>query len=227
MNRKTIILFILCVFSVSLCAQQTENENDLYWQPDRKITFSDYQSESDTICVKYNKKYGMQMQSSIGFRWVVDVPKKRKGKIDKGYLVPVFCKNCSCILSEDSLGLKTDQLLFDITEVCARNARRELDAFQQSGNIDNPNEMFFVSVKNKWEENKSSFFATAIREILIEKQEGAYEKWRATTDELLEKTKEYATKPEDCYRFIVGKPIEKGYKKAKNIVGDLRNKNEK
>lgn len=226
MNREAIILFILYIFSGSLCAQQTENENDLYWQPDRKIAFSDYQSKSDTSCIEYNKEYGVHMQASIGFRWVVDVPEKWKGKTDKGYLVPVFCKNCSCILSEDSLELKTDQLLFDITEVCARNARRELDDFQKSGNINNPNEMFFVSIKNKWEENKRSFFGGAIREILLEKQEGAYEKWRATTDELLEDTKEYATKPKDCYRFITGKPIEKGYKMAKNIVGDMRSKNE-
>ena len=43
----------------------------------------------------------------------------------------------------------------------------------------------------------------------------------------LEKTKEFATKPEDCYRFIIKKPIEKGYKEAENIVGDLRSKKEK
>jgi len=226
MNRKFIILIVLCAISKNLGAQQTESENDLYWQPDRKINFSDYQSKSDTSCVKYYEKYGIKMSSSIGFRWVVDIPKKWKGKIDKGYLVPVFCKNCSCILSEDSLGLKTAQLLFDITEICARNARRELDNFQKSGNIDNPNEMFFISVKNKWEEEKTLFCGSAIREILLEKQEGAYEKWRQTTDEILEKTKEYATKPEDCYRIIVGKPIEKGYKIAKNIVGDMRSKNE-
>lgn len=226
MNGRAIILLVFCVMSGSLVAQQIENENDLYWQPNRRINFSDYQSKSDTNCVKYNEKYGLKMSSNIGFRGVVDVPKKWKGKIDKGYLVPVFCKNCSCILSEDSLSLKTDQLLFDITELCARNARRELDDFQKSGNIDNPNEMYFTSIKNKWDEKRKSFFGGAIREILLEKQEDAYEKWRKTTDELLEETKEFATKPEDCFRFIKGKPIKKGYKMAKNIVGDMRSKKE-
>ena len=57
----------------------TENEKDIYWQPNTQIDFSDYQSKSDTECVKFNKKYGLKMSSSIGFRGVVDVP-KRKGR---------------------------------------------------------------------------------------------------------------------------------------------------
>jgi hypothetical protein len=224
MKNRAFILLLLSTIPFFLKAQKTENEKEIYWQPDRKIEFSDYQSNSDTNCVKYNKLYDIHMQASIGFRYVVDIPKKWKGKIDKGYIVPVFCKNCSCILKEDSLELKVDRLLFDITELCARNVRREINDFQKAGNIDNPNEMYFTSVKNKWEEERKLFFAGAIQEILLKKEEGAYEKWRKTTDEMLDKTKEYATKPEDCYRFILGKPIEKGYKMAKNIVGDLRKK---
>ena len=165
------------------------------------------------------------MSSSIGFRWVVDVPKRWRGKMDKAYIAPVFCKNCSCILSEDSMALKTDRLLFDITEILSRNIRKELDEFQRATNVDNVNEMFFTTIKNKWDKLRGDFFATVIREILIEKQEGAYEKWREKIDEILEKRKEYATKPEDCFRFIAGKPIEKGYKKAKSIMGDMRSKN--
>jgi len=224
MKNKTMILFFLCTIPIILKAQKTENETEIYWQPDRKIEFSDYQSSSDTNCVKYNKLYNIHMQASIGFRWVVDIPKKWKGKIDKGYIVPVFCKHCSCILKEDSLELKVDRLLFDITELCARNVRREIIAFKKEGNIDNPNEVYFISVKNKWDEQRKSFFGGAIQEILLKKQEGAYEKWRKTTDEMLSETKEYATTPEDCSRIILGKPIEKGYKIAKNIIGDLRSK---
>ena len=226
MSNRTIIILVSCAISINLNAQLTETKKDLYWQPERKIEFSDYQSISNDECVKYNKMYGVHLQSSIGFRWAVDVPKKWNGKIDKGYIVPVFCKNCSCKLSEDTLELKTDQLLFDITEICARRARIDLDNFQKTGNIDNPNSMFFISMKNKWEEEKRKFFGAAINEILLEKQDGAYEKWRKTTDELLEETKDFATKPEDCYRIVLGKPIVKGYKKAKMITGDLRNNNE-
>ena len=225
MKRKEFLLLFLSVIQISVFAQKTEDENNLYWQSDRKINFSDYQSKSDTNCIKYNERYGLKMSSSIGFRWVVDVPKRWRGKMDKAYIAPVFCKNCSCILSEDSMALKTDRLLFDITEILSRNIRKELDEFQRATNVDNVNEMFFTTIKNKWDELRGDFFATVIREILIEKQEGAYEKWRKKVDEILEKRKEYATKPEDCFRFIAGKPIEKGYKKAKSIMGDMRSKN--
>jgi hypothetical protein len=43
-------------------------------------------------------------------------------------------------------------------------------------------------------------------------------------NEVLQQTESYTTKPEDCYRFVLNKPIEKDYKMADNIVGDLRNK---
>ena len=111
MKRKEILLLLLSVIQIGVFAQKTEDENNLYWQSDRKINFSDYQSKSDTNCIKYNERYGLKMSSSIGFRWVVDVPKRWRGKMDKAYVVPVFCKNCSCILAEDSMSLKTGYCL--------------------------------------------------------------------------------------------------------------------
>ncbi|MDR1518401.1 MAG: hypothetical protein LBS52_10035 [Dysgonamonadaceae bacterium] len=227
MDKISFILLLLA-FGMNIVAQETyptESEKDLYWQPERQIQFSDYQSTIDINCIKYNEKYGVQMSSNIGFRKIVDVPKKR-GKIDKGYIVPVFCKNCSCILSEDSLGLLVDRLLFDITETCARSARKDLSDFQITGNIDNPNAMFFTSITNKWDEFRKGVFATIIKEVLVDKIDTAYISWRKIVDEKLEQTKEYATTPKDCYRFVAGKPVEKGYKQAKTIVGDMRRNKE-
>jgi len=230
MGNKTIIFLVFCTISISLKAQETvyitENEKDIYWQPNTKINFFHYQAESDTSCIKYNNKYGFQMSSSIGIRGVVDIPNKKK-KFDKFYLAPVFCKNCSCILSEDSLGLKVDRLLFDIAELFARNARKELLDLQGKLKSRNIYTMYFTTVKNSWDEKMQSFFASVIREVLIEKKEDAYMEWQNTVDELLQQTELYATQFEDCHRFMFDKPIEQGYKEAKTIVGDLRNKNEK
>jgi hypothetical protein len=171
MNKVSLTLFFLLSFVTNIVAQEkykTETKKDLYWQPDRKIEFSDYQETTDTNCIKYNEKYGVQMSSSIGFRKIVDIPKKR-GKIDKGYIVPVFCKNCSCILSEDSLGLLVDRLLFDIAETFARKVRKDLDNFQKAGNMDNPNAMYFTTVTNEWDEQRKKIFCTVVNEILIDK----------------------------------------------------------
>ena len=229
MSSKTIIFVILCVLSINANAQKTvyltENGKDIYWQPNTQIDFSHYQAQTDTACVKYYNKYGLQMSSNIGIRGVVDVPTKKR-QFDKSYIAPVFCKNCSCLLSEDSLGLKVDRLLFDIAEICARNARKELLELHSNMKADNTNTMFFTSVKNSWDEKMQSFFGSAIREILIEKKNNAYIEWRQMVDEFLQQTESYATQPEDCYRFVLGAPIEKGYKMAKNIAGDMRNKTE-
>jgi len=227
---KNIILLIglFIVLTKILDAQTvypTENEKDIYWQPNTQIEFSDYQSLNKEECIKYNEKYGLTMSSSIGFRGVVYIPKKR-GKYDKFYIAPVFCKNCSCILSEDSLSLQVDRLLFDVAEFCARNARKELLEMHKEMNSDNTYTMFFTTVKNKWDEKMRSIFGTVIREILIEKKDSAYTSWRKTIDDVLQQTNNYATQPVDCYRFILNEPLEKGYKMAINIMGDMRNKKE-
>jgi hypothetical protein len=230
MSKGIFVILVFGIISIKANAQTeyiTENEKDIYWQPNTQIDFSDYQSQSDTDCVKYNEKYGVKMSSSIGFRGVVDVPKRKGKKFDKFYLAPVFCKNCSCILSEDSLSLKVDKILFDMAEVCTRNARKELLELQNKMQADNTYTMFFTSIKNKWDEEMRSFFSTVIREVLIEKKDSAYIGWRQTVDEVLQQTESYATKPEDCYRFVLNRPIEKDYKIAENIVGDLRNNSRK
>ncbi len=229
MRNRTFIILVLCIISIKSNAQTeylTESDNDIYWQPLVKINFFDYQSLSDTNCIKYNEKYGLQMSSSIGFKGIVDIPKKRNKSFDKFYMAPVFCKKCSCILSEDSLSLKVDQLLFDVAEGCVRSARRELLELQDKMKADNTYTMYFTTVKNKWDDEMRSFFGILLREILIEKKDSAYIKWRQTVDEVLEQTEFYATQPEDCYRFVSNKPIEKGYKMAETLVGDMRKKEE-
>jgi hypothetical protein len=228
MNYRLLVIGIFWSINSLLNAQtiySSENEKDIYWQPNTQIDFSDYQSPNNEDCLKYYEKYGLSMSSSIGLRGVVDVPKK-KGKFDKFYIAPVFCKNCSCILSEDSLSLLVDRLLFDIAEACARNARKELLDMQKEMKSDNTYTMFFTSVKNKWDEEMRAFFGTVIREILIEKKDSAYITWKKTVDDVMLQMINFSTQPEDCYRFIINEPIEKGYLMAKSIMGDMRNKKE-
>lgn len=213
---------VLCVFSTKILSQTeytTENEKDIYWQPDIEIQFSDYQATIDTNCVKYNEKYGVQMSSSMGFRGVVDVPKRHKrSNYDKAYFAPVFCRKCSCILSEDTLGLKVENLLFDAAEFYARMSRKALLEIHKTMNADNTNQMFFTAVKNKYEKEMYQFFAAVYEDVLFTRNDSAYHKWRELVDEFLENSEEYATTPKDCYRFVLGKPIDKGYIKAKHLV---------
>jgi hypothetical protein len=206
---------------------QLEDEFEIYWQPNAQIDFSDYQSTNQEECIKCFEKYGFSMAANIVLRGVVDIPvKKRSKKFDKVYLAPAFCKNCSCLLSEDSLNLEVDRLMFDMAEVCARHARKELLEMHNLMKADNSNAMFYTTVKNKWDAEMTAYFVSVLTDVLIEKKDSAFIKWRNSVDEILLLSQEYATQPEDCHRLATNKPIEEGYKMAKTIMGDLRTKEE-
>lgn len=212
---------------------QTEDEYNLYWQPNVEIDYSHFQSESDADCIKYNEKYGLKMSANIQLKGNVDIPKshrsrkikKRTGN-DKLYLSPIFCKNCSCILSEDSVELVVYQLLFDVAEMCARGLRKELIETQQEMNINNVNTMFFTTIKNRWDERMRGTWASIYQDVLIQKKDSAYVEWRTLVDALLVENKDFATQPYEIERLILGEAVEEEYVQAKSIIGDLKNNDE-
>ncbi len=168
------------------------------------------------------------------FKGIVDIPKshlskklKKRTGYDKVYLAPVFCKECSCILSEDSVELVVYQLLFDVAEMCARDIRKELLEIQKQMNINNVNTMFFFTIKNKWDEKMRGTWASIIQDVLIQKKESAYDEWRTLIDELLEANKDFSTQANELKRLIFDKPIEQDYVQAKFINGDLMDNSEK
>jgi len=236
MKFHTFIFVLSSIIASTVNAQshlQTEDEDNLYWQPDVKINYSHFQSESDEDCIKYNEKYGLKMSANIQLKGIVDVPKSHLSKkinkrtgYDKVYLAPIFCKNCSCILSEDSVELLVYQLLFDVAEMCARGARKDLLETQKQMNINNVNTMFFTTVKNKWDERMRGTWASIYQDVLIQKKDSAYAEWRKLVDELLEANKDYSTQPNELKRLILGEPIEQDYVQLKTIVGDLKRNDE-
>jgi hypothetical protein len=232
MKFKTFIFILFSITVSTLNGQnhlQKEDKNNLYWQPNVEIDYSHFQSESDADCIKGNEKYGLKMSANIQLYGIVDIPKshlsrkikKRTGN-DKLYLSPIFCKKCSCILSEDSVELVVYQLLFDVAEMCARGLRKELLETQQQMNINNVNTMFFTTTRNKWDERMRGTWVSIYQDVLIQKNEGKYAEWRTLVDELLEANKDFATQPYEIRRLILGKPIEQNYVQAKTIIGDLK-----
>ncbi len=232
MKFKTFIFILFSIIVSTLNGQnhlQKEDENNLYWQPDVKIDYLHFQSESDADCTKGNEKYRLKMSANIQLYGIVDIPKshlsrkikKRTGN-DKLYLSPIFCKKCSCILSEDSVELVVYQLLFDVAEMCARGLRKELLETQQQMNINNVNTMFFTTIKNNWDERMRGTWASIYQDVLIQKKEDKYAEWRTLVDELLEANKDFATQPYEIERLILGNPIEQNYVQAKTIIGDLK-----
>ena len=63
----------------------------------------------------------------------------------------------------------------------------------------------------------SSFVA----EVLIEKND-SLARWRALVDDYLEKYADYATRPEDCARFALNRPLLNGYSSIEALEADFR-----
>ena len=225
MKKLSSILLILLASCATITVQERFPITDIYWSSDRQIQFSDYQAMNDA-CIEFNERLGLHTISDIGLRGIVDIPRRWRGRnagrLDRGYIVPFFCRECSCIFYKDSLSLKVDHLIFDTAELFARRIRRELRSIQVERNIRNPNSMFFTTVRNQNEEEMRRVFGQIFRDVLIDKRENAYEKWREQIDELLEETIEFITTDEDRRRFTSGRPIVEGYIEARTIAGDLR-----
>ena len=229
MKKLSFILLILLASCASSRVQEVFRATDIFWTPDRQLHFSDYQSELNDGCVWYIETFATQTFANIDFRWVVDVPRRWRGanagKIDKGYIVPVFCRVCSCILSKDTLSLKVDLLLFDVAEAFARNIRRDINAIQIEMNIRNPNLMWFYTIKNIEAEEMRRFAIQILRDIFVDKTENAYENWRRVVNQSLEQSIALATTDDDRRRFTSGRPIVAGYIQARSVEGDLRSRN--
>lgn len=213
-------------------AQDQEVKEDhqyFYWQSDHFINYGHFQSESDEDCQKFNEMYGLKMSANIDLKSVVDIPKSHQSKKAKkrtgddiAYLAPIFCKECSCKLTEDSTELVVYQLLFDVAEMCARGAKKELAELKDQMQINNVNTMFFNTVKSRWDEHMRESWGHILMEVLVEKKDGAYEEWRTKVNDRLERDKVFATKQEEIDRLISGQPIKTDYIEAKMIMGALK-----
>ena len=233
MEFKIFIIIILSIIGIECNAQnnkKTENKNNLYWHKNVEVNYSHFQSESNVDCIKYNKKYGFKMSGNIQLAGIVDIPKshlskrirKRKGN-DKAYIAPIFLKNRSCMISKDSLELMVYKLHFDVAEMSSRGMRKELYETKEQMGINNVNTMFFTTTKNKWVNNMRRIWASIYQEILIQKKEGSYEKWRKLVDQILLENEKFATKLFEIDRLMKGRPVENNYIQAETIIGDLKN----
>ena len=204
----------------------TESQTHIYWQPNRTLTEKDFQGDGtlNPKFVKYCDDFDLCTMASIGVFAVLDIPKKKRKRgelIEKAYFAPAFEKSTSYILRLDSLGIEKQKVVFDIFEVSARFARQQLQQLQDSVGGYGMIYLMFKSVEARAIEMRKSLVDSYTKDVYIDKKEGAYLEWRERVDKLLFDSKEYATKPEDCYRFVKNEPIDENYMMAKTVVGNL------
>lgn len=221
-----IISFLVCGLLKAQEVSKTETETHIFWQPDRVLKKMDFKGDgsSNPKFIKYCDDLNLCTSASIGVFAVLDIPKKKRDKgelIEKAYFLPAFEKTTSYILKNDTLGIEKQKIVFDIYEISARFARQQLNHLQDSIGGYGIISIMFKSVEARAIEMRDFFVESYTKDIYIDKKEGAFEDWRKQIDNLLIDTKEFATKLEDCNRFIKKQPIDDNYEQAKTVINNL------
>jgi len=208
----------------------TETETHIFWQPDRKLCPEDFQCDPREIpsgALQECDSMDYCVVGAFGLFKIVDVTKGRykPGRYhEKAYMAPAFQKTKSWMLKPDTLGIEIQQLLFDMNELHARSIRYKLDHFLDSTdmkNTDNPYTMFFYTFYEQDTEFFNKLQYKFFHDVVYKEGDWNLERWREFIDTGLEQFKEYATTPEDCYRFVIDKPIEKKMVPAKYVMPSM------
>ena len=227
--KKLGLLFAVQLLAVcSAVGQETgpyENTTYIVWSADRPLSEQDFLGDSTRLIQDHPiyLKYDVGVYAAIGMWSVVDVPNKksiRKGKRQEYiYIVPLVDKSMSVLMHGNVGCIESEQVVFDIYELIARMMRKQLQAFQDSlDGATGIQAIMYAKVRNKCLELRNSLMGQYAREVYIEKQEGAYDKWRKFIDGQLESLKEYATGEAEWQRFLKGEPILPDYVRVKNVI---------
>jgi hypothetical protein len=227
---KITSLTILILLSINVFGQNsfpTQNSTHIFWQPEVMLTIDDYQGKPTPEIEKLMEKYGFSASASVGIWSVLDIPKKKSQRhklFEKVYFAPAFEKTTSYYNSTDSLQIDMQNLYFDMCEIWARWARKELKSYQDSTKSIGTIAILYMTVKNEMNENRLAMYRDYFNQVFVEKREGAFLKWKLAMQNNLNETKAWATTPEECYRLMTKLPIDENYIKAPNVVGPLTNK---
>ena len=218
------ILFLLILLHVAISTSgQTETDRYIHWQADRRLKGSDYMgSLKEDKYDQHCDTYGLCTIASTGLWAILDLPKRKRDRgplKEKAWFSAVFDKHESFAQPGDTVGLLVQQMIFDVEELWARWARKELNRYEvASNNAYGMTHIMFDDVKKQANEKLRRMVNQITTEVYVEPEEGAIMKWRELVDELLAEVSEFATSPEDAARFINGAPIDERYEVAPYVI---------
>jgi hypothetical protein len=224
---KVIVLTIgFLIISMTLYSQKSElNRNDwIYWQSDKPLTFEDYKGRVGSCGPEViDDSVNIEVSACLGLWSILDIPKSwKKGvEYEKFYFVPVFNVKKSWAKSNDSIALLKQQVYFDLNELSARWARKELYGLrEQMENATGTTAIYYSTIKKKMHEMKQGMYSSYFNAVFRTNSLDSLQSWVDFTAEMLEETKDYETKKIEFERIITGES-EKGYKEAKKIIGPM------
>lgn len=196
---KNLLVSLLTLISVASWGQtfKTEDRNLKGWTKETKITYADFKGKPTDKLRKLNNEAGLQASAQIGLKSILDVPKKKRDRgrlLEKVYVAPFFIKSTSVTMTKDEKELDKQRLYFDMGEVHARMMRRDIEHIQDSTKAYGTMWILYSSIKDYYCTEFGKMFDDYTYEVFVEKQDGAFEKWRALINKGLSELDKYATK---------------------------------
>lgn len=230
MIKLTSTLFLLGIILHTYAQSNypTRDSVHIFWQPNVSLTYEDF--KGDTTGGKYKDSYkriGLQAMAYVGIWSILDVPKKKKDRrkmLEKVYMAPAFDMTASYALTPDTMQIAMQQLYFDIAETWTRWARQRLTMYQDTMKGYGALFIMYSTVLKDAKTGQQQMNDAYTKEVIIDKQPGAFDKWKKIVNDKLLQTRSWATKPEDCYRFIINQPIDPDYEQSPTVLGVLPNK---
>ena len=228
-KRSILFASLIALYNLALAQDSlsTRSETHIFWQPGERLMPGDFQGTIDYNSKKhaYCDSLKMCTIASVGVFGILDVPKnkRKRGKLfEKVYFAPAFQIDESVFYPHDSIGLVKQQVVFDIYELSARSARKQLKSIVDSiGKSYGTRLTFFKTIEENTRLARDGLVQAYTLDVYVNNEEGALEKWQKMVEQGLKDFEEFATTPEDCYRFVKNEPIKKGYIKAKSVIGVL------
>lgn len=225
---KNLLLLLSLSLTLNCLAQEkpiTSTERHIFWQPNVKLTRLDYQGKISPEVEKIMTDYNLTALASVGIWSVLDIPKKKKDRYTNyeiAYFVPAFDKATSSLKTIDTIQIEIQNLYFDICELSARFARKELKELQDTSKSVGAISIMYTTIKDQMHQKRISMYKQYFKEVIEDRIDGAFLKWRKQINEALEQSKEWATTPKECYRFVLQKPVEDGYIMAPTLIEPLK-----
>jgi hypothetical protein len=222
--KEKLLLILLILFSYSGISQTTYITRDsihIGWQPNVSLNVNDYKGDKDQKKLEKVSKFNITALASTGIWSILDIPEKIKNRgklLEIAYFAPFFETSTSFYLTNDTLQIQKQNMYFDIHEISARWARKQLAAIQDKVKAYGTIHIMYEKVKQEMEELDHQLCLSYTGDVFINNKDGAFKKWRENINVQLKETEQWATTPKDCHRLLLGKPIEKGYIKAPNII---------
>lgn len=223
-SLTTIIVYLIILNCYGQVIDSTSSNTHIFWQPELKLTYNDYKGQPTKKIEEMMQQYNFSAAASVGIWSILDTPKNKRDrykKFEKVYFAPAFEKTTSFAKTNDTLQIEMQNLYFDICEIWARWARKELRKLQDSTQAIGTLTIFYMTVKEDMNKHRVQMYRSYFKDVFIDKTKGAFNKWRLDIDKILEETKEWATTRKECYRLMTKKPIEKGYIQAPTVLGSM------